>query len=89
MLPPVFRWLCWWRPPFLLQSVIINLKDDSTTALEGVLWSVRGPWYTLTQASLLHAGDPPMPSDGPLVVHRANIAYVQITTGASPTSRVV
>jgi hypothetical protein len=70
--------LFWWRPPCLLRSVIVNLKDDPTTAIRGVLWSTRGPWCTFKDASLLRAG-PPTPVDGEIVIHRDNIAFLQVT----------
>ncbi len=69
----------WWRPPCVLRTVIVNLKDDDATALSGVLWSVRGPWYTLRNASVLKSGEPPTPADGELVIHRANVAFFQVT----------
>jgi hypothetical protein len=65
-----------WDPP-LLHRVIVNLKSDSSTALRGVLWT-RGPWLTLRQAELLRAGQPPTPIDGEAVVHRANVAFLQV-----------
>jgi hypothetical protein len=72
------RWLCWWRPPCLLQRVIVNLTHDSTEAFEGILWSYRGGWLTLKDASALKAGLPPakLPSD--VILHRSNLAYLQV-----------
>jgi hypothetical protein len=73
----------WWQrwrgaPPCLLRSVIVNLKDDSATALHGVLWTSRGPWLTLRSVSLLKPGEPPVPMDGEAIVHRDNVAFVQV-----------
>ena len=72
------RWLCWWRPPCLLRAVILNFKDDSTTALKAVLWSTRGPWLTCKDASLLKAGTPPTPIDGDVVIHRDRVLFLQV-----------
>jgi len=58
--------------------VIVNLKDDPTTAIKGVLWSSRGPWLTLRSASLLKATLQPTPIDGEVIVHRDNVLFLQV-----------
>jgi len=58
------------------------MKSDGSTALRGVLWQVRGPWWTLTRAELLTAGTPPKSIDGDAVIHRDNIDFVQVLPGA-------
>jgi len=58
--------------------VIVNLKDDPTTAIKGVLWSSRGPWLTLSSAALLKPSLPPTPIDGDVIVHRDNVSFVQV-----------
>jgi hypothetical protein len=68
----------WWRPPCLLRPVMVNLKDDPTTSLQGVLWQARGPWLTLRAGSILRAGADPVAADGELVVHRDNVAFIQV-----------
>lgn len=65
-----------WRPPFYLRSVLINLKSGE--ALTGVLFRVRGPWHVLENASALKVGAQPTPIDGSVMVHRDNIAFVQV-----------
>lgn len=72
------RWLCWWRPPCLLRRVILNFTHDSTEALEGVLWSSRGPWLTLRDVSAIKAGQAPAKLVGDVVLHRATVAYLQV-----------
>ena len=75
------RWLLWWRPPCLLRVVIVNLKDDPQTAIRGVLWGSRGAWLTVRQAALLRGGSPEVPAttlDGEVVVHRSNVAFLQV-----------
>lgn len=72
----------WWRqwtgaPPALLQTVIVNLKDDPNVALHGVLFDWRGRWCILRQASMLKAGEPPTPVDGELLVPASNISFLQ------------
>lgn len=74
----MLRWLCWWRPPCLLRAVIVNLRDDPSTAIRGVLWSSRGAWLTLKDCSLLKPGQPPAPMDGDVVVERPNVAFLQV-----------
>ena len=72
------RWLCWWWPPCLLSPVIVNLKDDPTTAIKGVLWATRGPWLTVRNASLLKANQLPTALDGEIVIHRSNVSFLQV-----------
>lgn len=74
----MLRWLRWWRPPYLLRSVIVNLRHDETTAISGVLWASRGPWLILRSASLLQAQQPPAALDGEVIIDRANVAFVQV-----------
>lgn len=73
-----FHWLFWWRPPCLLRTVIVNLKDDPTTAIKGALWSSRGAWLTVRNVSLLKSGAPPIAMDGDVVLHRSNVAFLQV-----------
>lgn len=77
----------WWQPPCLLKTVIVNLKDDTATSLRGVLWQTRGPWWTLRSVALLHAQEASVPMglnvvetpiQGDAIVHRDNIAFVQV-----------
>lgn len=58
--------------------MIVNLKDDPTTAIKGVLWSSNGPWLTFRAASLLKASVNPTPIDGEVVIHRSNVAFLQV-----------
>jgi hypothetical protein len=63
----------------LLRVVIVNLKDDPTTALRGALWSSRGPWLTLRDVTMLTTETaPPTPLDGEVIVHRSNVAFIQV-----------
>lgn len=72
----MIRW--WWQPPCLLRVVIVNLKDDPTTAIKGALWSTDGPWLTLRTAALLKHGAKDTPLDGDALVHTGNISFVQV-----------
>jgi hypothetical protein len=71
----VFDWL---GPPALLHSVVVNLIADPDTAISGVLWQSRGPWLVLRKASVLKPNLEPMPVDGDVLVHRHNVAFVQV-----------
>jgi len=62
----------------MLKSCILNLKDDPTTALRGVLWSARGPWLTFRDASLLKQGVSATPIDGEVIIHRSNVSFLQV-----------
>jgi len=72
------HWLFWWRPPCLLRRVIVNFTHDPTEAIEGVLFSSRGPWLTLRAVSALKAGQAPVPMVGDVVLHRNQVAYLQV-----------
>ncbi len=64
--------------PCVLQPVIVNVVSDPSTALKGVLWSARGGWLTLRGVSYLKAGVPPTQMDGEIVIHRDNVAFIQV-----------
>lgn len=66
----------WWQPPFLLRTVIVNLKSGEV--IQGVPWTLRGRWLTLKKAELLKANHPPTPIDGEAVVHRDEISFLQV-----------
>jgi hypothetical protein len=72
----------WWQrlrgaPPCLLQTVVVNLKDDPNLALEGVLFGMAGRWLRLRNASAMRPGAPPEPAIGELLVPLANVAFLQ------------
>ena len=67
----------WWRPPALLRVVIVNMKHESE-ALRGVLWASRGPWLQLREVTLLRPNAEPQPVDGEVIVHRDNVAFIQV-----------
>jgi hypothetical protein len=73
-----FGWLFWWRPPAMLRRVIVNLKHDPTSAIQGALWSSRGAWLTFRDCSGLKAGQNATPIDGDVLIHRDNIAFLQV-----------
>ena len=58
--------------------MIVNVKDDPTTALRGVLWASTGAWLTLRDATLLKTNAATMPLDGEVIVHRTNVAFIQV-----------
>lgn len=70
------RWLCWWKPPCLLELVIVNRVGDDE-AFRGVLWRSRGAWLVLKQAELLVANQQPSPIDGEIIIHRSKVAFIQ------------
>jgi hypothetical protein len=68
----------WWRPPCLLRGVLVTLVSDSETAFKGVLWRSRGPWLVLRDVSIIKARTAPLLVDGEVVIHRANLAFLQV-----------
>lgn len=58
--------------------MIVNLKDDPTTAIKGALWETKGPWLVLRAAALLKPSVEPAPLDGDAVVHTTNVAFLQV-----------
>lgn len=72
------RWLLFWRHPALLRRVIVNQTSDTSVSMQGVLFQSRGPWIVLRESSLLKAGIPPIPMEGEVLIHRDQIAFVQV-----------
>lgn len=70
--------LAWLRPPFLHRLCIVNLQSDKDTAVRGVLWQTRGAWLVVRQAALLSGSAAPTPVDGEVVIHRSNVAFIQV-----------
>jgi hypothetical protein len=71
-------WCCWWRVPCLLRRVVVNLKSDASVALQGVLFAQRGPWLTLKDVVALSTAAPQARVDGDVVLHRDNVAFIQV-----------
>lgn len=70
--------LAWWKPPCLLRSVLVNMIHDPDAALRGVLWQARGPWLVLRDVTALKTNAPPVAVDGDVVIHRSNVAFLQV-----------
>lgn len=58
--------------------MLVNLKHDADGALRGVLWESRGPWLVLRDVSAIRTNTPPTPVDGDVVIHRDNVAFIQV-----------
>lgn len=58
--------------------MLVNLVSDRDSALRGVLWQSRGPWLVLRDVTALKSGTPPTSVDGDVVIHRANVAFIQV-----------
>lgn len=71
------RWR-WWQLPCVLRVVIVNMKHDSSEAVKGAVWEVRGPWVCLRDVSILRPGAEPQPVDGEVILHRENISFLQV-----------
>lgn len=71
------RWWRFWDPPCMCRTVIVNLRN-SDEAIRGVLWSTRGAWWTLKNATLLVEGREVTPLDGEVVIERKQILFVQV-----------
>jgi len=66
-------------PPCQLRTVIVNLKHDPNTALEGVLWRTRGKWFVLRNAKVLTRDEGTLtPRSGEVIVERANVLYFEV-----------
>lgn len=70
--------LAWWRVPCLRQRVVVNLKNDRDLALRGWLSETRGAWLVLRDVDALHVSTPSTRVDGDVVVHRSNVAFIQV-----------
>lgn len=74
--------LSWWRPPFLYRHVLLTTISDPESAFRGVIWQARGPWIVMKHAALVKANAAPMPIDGEIVIHRSNLAFIQMEPSA-------
>jgi hypothetical protein len=73
--------LAWWflnRPPCMHSRVIANLKNDPDMAVSGLLADVRGDWFVFKDVTMLRADGRTTPFDGECVLHRDNVAWVQV-----------
>lgn len=73
----MFGWFPW-RRTAVRRRVVVNLADK---AVDGVLWAKRGPLLVLRDAKLLHAGAPPVPVDGEIVIERSRVEFIQVLAG--------
>lgn len=62
----------------MLRACIVNLKDNRSQAIKGVLWSSRGPWLTFRDCQAIQENQNPQPLDGEVLVHRSNIEFLQV-----------
>jgi hypothetical protein len=58
--------------------VLINLTEDKTTALRGVLFEQRGDWLVLKTAEALTTDGKATAIDGDVVIECARISFVQV-----------
>lgn len=54
------------------------MRDDPSTVIRAVLWSSRGPWLTFKDCTLLRQSAEPIHVDGDIVLHRNNLAFLQV-----------
>lgn len=73
-----FERLAYWRPPCVLRGIVVNLKGERENAIRGVLWRSRGAWLVLRNASVLEPRREPLAVDGEVLIHRDNVAFVQV-----------
>ena len=62
----------------MLRRVIVSQVSDTSVSLQGVLWQSRGAWLTLREVSLLRSGAPPIRMDGDTIIHRDQVAFIQV-----------
>jgi hypothetical protein len=56
----------------------VNFVHDPDSALRGVLWQARGAWLVLRDVSALKANSQPVTLDGEVVIHRSQVAFLQV-----------
>ena len=65
-------------PPCRYRTVVVNSTTDPDTEIKGVLWSTRGAWLVLKQASIMKPNHEPMAVDGDVIIHRTQVAFLQV-----------
>lgn len=74
----------WWyghRVPCVAQAVIVNLKSDPDTAFAGILADSFGRWLVLRKVTAIRADGKSTPMDGEQMIHRSNVAFIQVPGG--------
>lgn len=72
------RWRWPWQPPCLARRVIVNLQSTDDEVIRGVLWTTRGYYLVLKDCEGLKEGKPPEQMRGEVIVHRSNVAFLQV-----------
>jgi hypothetical protein len=66
----------WWQRRLMVRRrVVVNLMGDR--AITGVLWTRRGGYLVLKNASLLEPGAEPTQMDGDVLIDRERVLFVQ------------
>lgn len=63
----------------LSEDILVQLHSGK--AFRGVLWDRSGDFLVLRGAELFEPGLDPVPVDGEVVIHRAEVEYFQIPKG--------
>jgi hypothetical protein len=62
----------------MLVSEEAKASEDDKTFVRGVLWRTRGPWLVLRDVTLINARKGHLPTDGEVIIHRANVSFIQV-----------
>jgi hypothetical protein len=68
-------------PPCVARAVLVTLKSEEDSALRGVLWQTRGPWFVLRNVFLVRE-DREVRMDGEVIVHLDNVTFLQVLHGS-------
>lgn len=60
------------------RRVVVNMNGGR--AFAGILWARRGPLLVLRNAVMHEPGGATVPLDGEVVVERARVEFIQVTT---------
>lgn len=66
-----------WTLPRRRRRCLVSLLRDEG-AIDGILWNRRGPWIVLRDARLMRPNGEAVPTDGEVMIDRAQIAFIQV-----------
>lgn len=67
-----------WGLPRRRRRCLVNLHGEGD-AIEGVLWTRRGPWLVLKDCRLVRAGGASTePADGEILIEAKQVSFIQV-----------
>lgn len=70
-----------WGLPRRRHRVLVNFRDPTAPALDGILWQRRGRWLVMRDCFLLEtAKATPTRIDGEVIIDQSYVSFLQVPT---------